>query len=34
MGEGKLRLVTHLDYTEQMHQYVLATLKNLEPVKA
>lgn len=33
MGEGKLRLVTHLDYTEQMHQYVLGTLKNLEPVK-
>ena len=34
MGEGKLRLVTHLDYTEQMHQDVLATLKDLEPVKA
>ncbi len=34
MGEGKLRLVTHLDYTEQMHQYVLDTLKHLEPAKA
>ncbi len=33
MGEGKLRLVTHLDYTEQMHEYVLATIGELEPVK-
>ncbi|MGB5653351.1 MAG: GntG family PLP-dependent aldolase [Robiginitalea sp.] len=31
MGEGKLRLVTHLDYTEQMHHYVLETLERLEP---
>ncbi len=23
MGQGKLRMVTHLDYTEDMHQYVL-----------
>ena len=34
MGEGKLRLVTHLDYTEQMHQYVLDALGHLEPAKA
>ncbi|SFR45911.1 L-threonine aldolase [Robiginitalea myxolifaciens] len=25
MGQGKLRLVTHLDYTAAMHQYVLET---------
>lgn len=34
MGEGKLRLVTHMDYTEQMHEYVLSTLKDIKPVQA
>jgi threonine aldolase len=29
MGEGKLRMVTHLDYREVMHTYVLETLKRL-----
>lgn len=29
MGNGKLRIVTHLDYTDQMHDYFLKTLKNL-----
>lgn len=29
MGGGKLRIVTHLDYTNQMHDYVLSTFKNL-----
>lgn len=29
MGNGKLRIVTHLDYTDQMHDYFLRTLKNL-----
>ena len=33
MGEGKLRLVTHLDYTETMHDYVLQTLKEIQPVR-
>ncbi len=28
MGQGKLRLVTHLDYTEEMHQTFLNILKN------
>jgi threonine aldolase len=28
MGHGKLRMVTHLDYREVMHTYVLETLKN------
>ncbi|WP_108867191.1 threonine aldolase family protein [Aquimarina aquimarini] len=26
MGEGKLRLVTHLDYTQEMHEYFLEVL--------
>jgi threonine aldolase len=26
MGHGKLRIVTHLDYREVMHDYVLETL--------
>ncbi|WP_103866048.1 low specificity L-threonine aldolase [Aquimarina sp. I32.4] len=26
MGEGKLRLVTHLDYTQKMHEYFLEVL--------
>lgn len=30
MGQGKLRIVTHLDYTENMHQAFLEKLKNLE----
>jgi threonine aldolase len=34
MGEGKLRLVTHLDYTEPMHDYVLATLREIQPARA
>jgi threonine aldolase len=29
MGQGKLRIVTHLDYREVMHSYVLETLKKL-----
>jgi threonine aldolase len=27
MGQGKLRMVTHLDYTKEMHDVVLASLK-------
>jgi threonine aldolase len=30
MGHGKLRMVTHLDYREVMHSYVLETLTKLE----
>jgi threonine aldolase len=29
MGHGKLRMVTHLDYREVMHTYVLETLSKL-----
>lgn len=29
MGQGKIRMVTHLDYTEDMHEYVLKVLKTL-----
>lgn len=29
MGQGKLRVVTHLDYTDGMHQLFLETLKGL-----
>ncbi|WP_066222437.1 threonine aldolase family protein [Formosa haliotis] len=29
MGQGKLRMVTHLDYTNDMHSKVLETLKHL-----
>ncbi|MBT8312967.1 MAG: PLP-dependent transferase [Maribacter sp.] len=29
MGQGKLRIVTHLDYTDAMHTSLLNTLKNL-----
>ena len=29
MGQGKLRIVTHLDYREVMHTYVLETLQKL-----
>ncbi|MCZ4319607.1 aminotransferase class I/II-fold pyridoxal phosphate-dependent enzyme [Aequorivita viscosa] len=28
MGQGKLRIVTHLDYTNQMHETFLGVLKN------
>jgi threonine aldolase len=30
MGGGKLRIVTHLDYTNEMHDYFLSELKNLK----
>ncbi len=29
MGQGKLRIVTHLDYTDQMHDVFLSTLRQL-----
>ncbi|NJB69676.1 threonine aldolase [Saonia flava] len=29
MGQGKLRMVTHYDYTQEMHEIVLNTLKKL-----
>jgi threonine aldolase len=29
MGQGKLRMVTHLDYREVMHTYVIETLEKL-----
>jgi threonine aldolase len=29
LGRGKLRLVTHRDYTDEQHQYVLTTLTKL-----
>ena len=29
MGHGKLRIVTHVDYREVMHSYVLETLEKL-----
>ncbi|WP_027136500.1 threonine aldolase family protein [Gaetbulibacter saemankumensis] len=29
MGSGKLRMVTHLDYTDDMHDIVIRTLKNI-----
>jgi threonine aldolase len=29
MGKGKLRIVTHLDYTENMHETFLGELRNL-----
>lgn len=29
MGGGKLRMVTHLDYTDDMHERVLVVLKNI-----
>ncbi len=31
MGQGKLRIVTHLDYTASMHREVLDILPNLKP---
>jgi len=30
MGQGKLRIVTHLDYTEEMHQKFLEVLSNIQ----
>jgi threonine aldolase len=30
LGKGALRMVTHLDYTQEMHEYVLETLENIE----
>lgn len=30
MGQGKLRMVTHLDYKQVMHDYVLETLRKLK----
>ncbi|MUP45535.1 aminotransferase class I/II-fold pyridoxal phosphate-dependent enzyme [Gramella sp. BOM4] len=30
MGHGKLRIVTHLDYTEEMHQRFLSVLENIQ----
>ncbi|WP_224482949.1 threonine aldolase family protein [Robertkochia aurantiaca] len=30
MGQGKLRMVTHLDYTNEMHTTLLKKLKNLD----
>ncbi|TXK70907.1 low specificity L-threonine aldolase [Mesonia sp. HuA40] len=29
MGQGKLRLVTHLDYTQEMHEFVLQEIESL-----
>jgi len=29
MGEGKLRIVTHLDYTQEMHEEFKQVLENL-----
>lgn len=34
MGMGKLRIVTHLDYTGAMHEHFLNTIKTLEIKKA
>ena len=30
MGQGKLRIVTHLDYTEEMHQKFLSVIKDIK----
>jgi threonine aldolase len=30
MGQGKLRMVTHMDYTAQMHEYTLSVLDGLD----
>lgn len=30
MGQGKLRIVTHLDYSEEMHQKVLSVLEQVQ----
>ncbi len=31
MGQGKLRIVTHLDYTDEKHDIVLQALKTIQP---
>jgi threonine aldolase len=30
MGQGKLRFVTHLDYRQVMHEYVLEVLEKFQ----
>jgi threonine aldolase len=30
MGDGKIRIVTHLDYTDEMHEKLLETLRNFQ----
>lgn len=30
MGDGKIRIVTHLDYTDEMHEILLETLRNFK----
>ena len=30
LGKGKLRIVTHRDYTDTQHDYVLTTLTKLD----
>jgi threonine aldolase len=30
MGEGRIRIVTHLDYTDKMHEVLLDELKNFQ----
>ena len=30
LGKGKLRMVTHRDYTEDQHAYLLKTLPKIE----
>ena len=30
MGEGKIRIVTHLDYTNEMHAILLDALRNFQ----
>ena len=31
MGQGKLRFVTHYDYTSEMHEYFMELLKSYKP---
>ncbi|WP_442266167.1 threonine aldolase family protein [Tenacibaculum sp. ZS6-P6] len=33
MGEGKIRIVTHLDYTDKMHKVLLQALQNYQMLK-
>ncbi|WP_299837264.1 GntG family PLP-dependent aldolase [uncultured Tenacibaculum sp.] len=33
MGEGKIRIVTHLDYTDKMHKTLLKALQNYQMLK-
>ena len=30
LGKGKLRIVTHRDYTDEQHSYLLKTLSKIE----